>query len=81
MKNMDHVRASAQNMENEKGPEDLRMLVPTNVSMDKQRHKVDPGGFKKVSGRETECQRLGKCYLGFSLMAFNRAEEIWESWA
>lgn len=55
MKNMDHVRASAQNMENEKGPEDLRMLVPTNVSMDKWRHKVDPGGFKKVSGCETEC--------------------------
>ena len=55
MKNMDHVRASAQSMESEKGPEDMRMLVTTNVSMDKWHHKVDPGGFKKVSGLETEC--------------------------
>ena len=55
MKNMDQVRASAQSMEREKGPEDMRMLVMTNVSMDKWHHKVDPGGFKKVSGHETEC--------------------------
>ena len=55
MKNMDQVRASAQSMESEKGPEDMRMLVTTNVSMDKWHHKVDPGGFKKVSGLETEC--------------------------
>jgi len=55
MKNMDHVRASSQSMENEKGFENLRMLVSTNVSMDKWHHKIDPGGFKKVSGHETEC--------------------------
>lgn len=55
MKNMDHVRASSQSMENEKGPENLRMLVLTNVNIDKWHHKIDPGGFKKVSGHETEC--------------------------
>ena len=46
MKNMDHVRASSQSMENEKGPENLRMLGLTNVNIDKWRHKIDPGGFK-----------------------------------